>query len=305
MRAPAAVFAGSLFVAFAFASVAGASARVSERFVPIGSAKLYVKVIGSAPGTPLLILNGGPGFPHDYILKGGALERMAARRRVVVFDQRGTGRSSPMNDWPSCTAMDNVSDVEAVRASLGAERVDVYGHSWGGLLAMLYVEAHPEHVRKLVIADAAAPKFKDTPFRFDEFFPDGAPLPPGAEARGDTSRHKNDLESYFALIFVSPAVRERFIAEMRTAKPAAMDVNKAVEASLDSIDAGPGLANVTCPTLVVTGRYDTNVAPMNAWKIHRAIAGSRWHVFEVSSHMPLIEEPAEFVRVMEDFYGAP
>ncbi len=278
---------------------------VAERFVPVGGAKLYVKVLGTAPGTPLLVLNGGPGFPHDYILQGGAFERLAARRRVVVFDQRGTGRSSPLSAWPSCTALDNVSDVEAIRASLGVERVDVYGHSWGGLLAMLYVEAHPEHVRKLIIADAAAPKFKDTPFRFDEFFPDGSPLPPGAEARGDTSRHANDIESYFALIFVSPTIRERFIADMRHAKPAAMDVNKAVETSLDSIDAGPGLAHVACPTLVVTGRYDTNVAPVNAWKIHNAIRGARWHVFEVSSHMPLIEQPSEFVRVVEDFLGAP
>src|SRR5258708_33002977 len=84
-----------------------------------------------------------------------------------------------------------------------------------------------------------------------------------------------------------------------------MAVNRGGEKSLDSIDAGPGLAHVACRALVVTGRYDTNVAPVNAWKIHNAIRGARWRVFEVSSHMPLIEQPSEFVRVVEDFLGAP
>ena len=59
------------------------------------------------------------------------------------------------------------------------------------------------------------------------------------------------------------------------------------------------------PTLVLTGRYDINVAPSTAWKIHRAIPGSRWEVFENSGHLPYFEEPERFVRVVGDFLGAP
>ena len=90
-----------------------------------------------------------------------------------------------------------------------------------------------------------------------------------------------------------------------TARGPAMDVNAKVVASLDSLDAGPGLAAIACPTLVVTGRYDTNVAPVNAWRIRNAIPGAQWHVFERSSHLPFYEEPDEFVRVMNEFFGAP
>ena len=67
----------------------------------------------------------------------------------------------------------------------------------------------------------------------------------------------------------------------------------------------PALAAFTMPTLVATGRYDINVAPSTAWKIHKAIAGSRWVVFEQSGHLPYFEEPDKFVQVVNDFLGAP
>ena len=55
------------------------------------------------------------------------------------------------------------------------------------------------------------------------------------------------------------------------------------------------------PTLVITGRFDMNVAPSTAWKIHKAIPGSKWAVFETSGHLPYFEEPEKFVQVVEGF----
>jgi len=65
----------------------------------------------------------------------------------------------------------------------------------------------------------------------------------------------------------------------------------------------PILPTLRMPTLVLTGRYDINVAPSTAWKIHRAIPGSKWEVFEESGHLPYFEEPEKFVRVVEGFLG--
>jgi proline iminopeptidase len=67
----------------------------------------------------------------------------------------------------------------------------------------------------------------------------------------------------------------------------------------------PSLPSLHMPTLVITGRYDINVAPSTAWKIHKAIPGSKWEVFESSGHLPYFEEPEKFVRVVEGFLGAP
>ncbi|HSQ60970.1 MAG TPA: hypothetical protein VLT84_11175 [Acidobacteriota bacterium] len=58
---------------------------------------------------------------------------------------------------------------------------------------------------------------------------------------------------------------------------------------------------VVMGTLVLTGRYDINVAPSTAWRIHRSIPGSRWEVFEKSGHLPYFEDPEAFVRVLEQF----
>ena len=67
----------------------------------------------------------------------------------------------------------------------------------------------------------------------------------------------------------------------------------------------PALPTFKMPTLVITGRYDFNVAPSTAWKIHKAIPGSQWVVFEKSGHLPYFEEPDKFVQVVNDFLGAP
>ena len=82
-------------------------------------------------------------------------------------------------------------------------------------------------------------------------------------------------------------------------------VNAALNADLAKYDMWPVIPALTMPTLVITGRFDFNVAPSTAWKIHKAIPGSRWEVFEKSGHLPYFEEPEKFVQVVGDFLGQP
>jgi proline iminopeptidase len=72
---------------------------------------------------------------------------------------------------------------------------------------------------------------------------------------------------------------------------------------LARLDLTPSLAGFRFPTLVTTGRYDMNVAPRTAWRIHQAIRGSRFLVFERSSHIPFYEEPERFVDEIRNFLG--
>ena len=81
----------------------------------------------------------------------------------------------------------------------------------------------------------------------------------------------------------------------------AVPVNEALVADLRRFDLGPELPKFRFPTLVVTGRFDANVAPAVAWKIHKAIPGSEFAVFERSGHLPFYEEPAEFIERVERF----
>ena len=273
-------------------------------------ASLYVEVLGNAAGPPLIVVNGGPGFDHTYehaAVPGttSAWETLAKARRVVFYDQRGNGRSGALKTGQSCTLADQIDDLEAVRAHLGADKIDLLGHSWGGFLVMAYAARHPEHIRHLITVDSAAPKWADTVFLFKDIFPEGQERSDSfafADALGDKAASDAGIREYLHWLFYSPEKRDAFIAQVAPGvftKP----VNEAVEHDIQRFDLNPELLKFKFPTLVITGRYDINVAPSVAYKMHKAIAGSQFVVFEKSGHLPFYEEPDAFVHAMETFLG--
>jgi proline iminopeptidase len=298
--------------ASAAATPAGGAAAESGTLVKAPGATLWVEVrgAGAAGGTgaaPLLVVNGGPGFAHDYLHVSDAWDALARNRRVALYDQRGNGRSSPLAPGQPCTLADQIADLEAVRAHLGAERIDLLGHSWGGFLVMAYAARHPQHVAHLIILDSAAPRWSDTRFLFKEVFPEGTEREDAlafAAELGDPEPRAASLREYFAMLFYSPDKRDAFLARYGDAR-INREVNRSINADLARFDLNPELPKFRFPTLVATGRYDMNVAPITAYGIHRAIPGSRFVVFERSGHLPFYEEPEEFVRTVEAFLSAP
>ena len=109
---------------------------------------LYYEQCGNPDGKPVVLLHGGPG--------GGCNAKMRrfhdpAKYRIVLFDQRGAGRSRPHADLVDNTTWDLVADIEKLRALLGIERWQVFGGSWGSTLALAYAQAHPQRVTELVL----------------------------------------------------------------------------------------------------------------------------------------------------------
>lgn len=305
-RAVTATFA--LFLALAAPALATPAAPSGPgRTFTSNGVTIWYEVRGDANGRPLIMVNGGPGFDHTYVLCSDAWDVLARSRRVVFYDQRGNGRSSALKASQSCTLADQVADLEALRAKLGAAQIDLLGHSWGGYLVMAYAARHPEHVAHLIIADSAAPKWGDTEFIFKYNFPETIEHQGQLDffdTLGDSTAGKQSLREYLGMLFVSTAKRDEFLSRADTYRYT-RKVNAALNADLGQYDMWPVLPTFKMPTLVVTGRYDSNVAPSTAWKIHKAIPGSRWEVFEQSGHLPYFEEPEKFVRVVEDFLGMP
>jgi proline iminopeptidase len=270
-------------------------------------ATLYVEVLG-AGGTPLVVVNGGPGFDHTYehaAMPGttSAWELLARTRRVVFYDQRGNGRSGALRPGQSCTLADQIDDLEAVRAHLGADKIDLLGHSWGGYLVMAYAARHPEHIRHLVTVDSAAPKWTETVTLFKDIFPEGQDRADSlafGDALGDAAATAAGLREYFQWLFYSTEKRDAFAAQVNV-RVFNKAVNETIDHDLQRFDLNPELRKFKFPTLVITGRYDINVAPSVAYKMHKAIPGSQFAVFERSGHLPFFEEPEGFVRVLETF----
>lgn len=291
-------------------SCASASALADEqesgRLFNAPGAVLYYEVRGSGPGTPLFILNGGPGFDHTYLHCSPAWDSLAKHRPVIFYDQRGNGRSPALKAGQSCTLADQLADLEALRGHLGFQRIDVLGHSWGGYLAMAYAARNPGRVAHLIICDSAAPKWQDTIFLFKDIFPEGVERQQAlafAQTLGDGAAGKASIKEYLSMLFYSPEKRDAFLVNA-SSYAFSPSINAALDQDIQRFDLNPELPKFRFPTLVITGRYDINVAPAVAYKIHQAIPQSRFVVFERSGHLPFYEQPEEFVKAVEEFLSA-
>jgi len=252
--------------------------------------KIYYEVTGNGSGTPLIVVNGGPGFDHTYLHAASAWDMLGKNRRVIFYDQRGDGRSDPLKPGQSCTLSDQIADLEALRAHLGFDKIDLLGHSWGGYLSIAYAARYPGHISHLLIVDSAAPRFADTLFLFDQIFPEISERRAGyafGDEMGDKAASDASIHDYLTMLFYSQEKRDAFVPQMA---PGAYhkEVFQAVIRDLPRFDLNPELHKYTFPVIVMTGRYDINVAPLVAYRIHKAIPGSRFVVFEKKRPHPFL-----------------
>ena len=296
-------FVLSLLIAIAASTPGVAHEEKGEVFDGPGG-KLYYEVTGSGTETPLVVVNGGPGFDHTYLqIATTAWTSLAQKRRVIFYDQRGVGRSEPLKAGQSCTLGDQIDDLEALRAHLGYEKIDLLGHSWGGFLSMAYAARHPEHIVHLILVDSAAPKWSDTVFLFSQVFPQTTERQDAlafADELGDKAASDASIHEYLTMLFYSPEKRDVFVAQMG---PGAYNkkINQALNSDIGRFDLNPEIRKFHFPVMIATGQFDMNVAPVVAYKIHQAIAGSRFVIFERSGHLPFYEEPEAFDNAVEDF----
>jgi proline iminopeptidase len=120
--------------------------------VKTGSARLHVEQTGAGP--PIVLLHGGPGA-YDYLGDSALADMLAAGHTVYSYDQRGCRHSPSPGPF---TVAAHVADLEAVREHVGAERMSLLGHSWGGFLAMAYAVAHPPRVARMILLSSAGPR---------------------------------------------------------------------------------------------------------------------------------------------------
>jgi pimeloyl-ACP methyl ester carboxylesterase len=233
----------------------GASKNARERDIEVGEVRLHVRITGEdkAPRT-LLVIHGGPGASYEYITGLDALA--GPGRRVVYVDERGVAPSTkPVSgDYRLET---HIADLEGVRAAIGAERVDVLGHSWGTVVAGGLAARHPERVGAVVLvaplaltSDVQARAFEKLGAYEDRLVPLGLATDHPPEPNGDdcTARDKARMRRYFA----DP--RHPFIG-MHGGRCYLESRKKSFEA-IEGVDLTPIFAQVRGPVLVVTADED-------------------------------------------------
>jgi proline iminopeptidase len=131
--------------------------------------ELYFEESGNPAGKPVVFLHGGPGGGTD-----GKMRRFfnPEKYRIVLFDQRGSGKSTPYASLEANTTWDLVGDIEKLREHLGIAKWQVFGGSWGSTLALAYAEKHPERVTELVLRGIFLLRRKE----IDWFYQEGASI---------------------------------------------------------------------------------------------------------------------------------
>ena len=294
-----------------YAALAAAAFTAPAQSVPHATGVVHTPAVDigyeafgkQADATPVIAVNGGPGLSHAYMLMNDLWQQIAQHRLVIFYDQRGTGASQHMQAGASQDMDAQVADLEAVRTHFGFQKAAFVGDSYGGLLAMAYAAAHPEHVDRLVLSDSAPPAWKDIVHLLPQTFPDieeqDAEVAKKLAADPDAAA-RAQLRNHFRMIFYSPEKRDAYMAKMGDLgyEPA---VGEAVEKATENLDLTSALPKFNFPVLVITGRYDMNVAPLTAWRMAHAISGAQIVFFEKSSHLPSYEEPEKYRSVVDGF----
>lgn len=283
-------------------------------FAGADGVRLFYRKVGIGKKS-VVFLHGGPGLG---IGDGGYdLEPLARGRTLLMYDQRGSGRSEIVTNPKLLTTDHQVRDLEAFRQHFRLERMTLIGLSWGTGLATLYAAAHPDRVERLLLVSPMPPT--KIPFWEQRSARINTLIGPAAVSRLGEIRQRlpkaTDTEAValcreaFTIsskpYLVNPAAftRERS-EEMCDAPPAALRnrfvVVFAVFDSLGDWDFRPLLAKIKVPALVVEGEK-TNV-PLDATRVWaESLANARLLLISNGSHLHFIERPAAFFKAADQF----
>jgi len=235
-------------------------------------------------GPTLVCHPGGPGFSSAYF--AGDLGGLDADFTLVLLDPRGTAGSTPPADATAYATADYVDDLEALRVHLGEERLDVLGHSHGGVVAAAFAARHPERMRRLILANSLARLQPEEMERLMQLHSD-AEWYAAARAGLDSDDVSDDIwPMYFA--HWNDAAR-RYVAAALTER-ANRDASKAFGGALETFDMRADLAGVSAPTLVITGERDFICGPACAADLAE-IPGAKTVIVEDAGHFLFVEAP--------------
>jgi len=288
----------------------GETAMASEGYIAVEGGRVWYRIAGEArTGVPLLTLHGGPGYPHDYL---EPLERLADERPVIFYDQLGCGKSDHPKDASLWQVDRFVRELAQVRQALGLNRMHLFGHSWGTMLAVDYMLSGAE--REVASLILASPGLSIPRWRADaEFY--RATLPRGIQqtlARHEAAGTTNTFEYHDATM----EYYRRFLCRMdpwpepmeRSHEASSGEVylqmwgpsDFHVTGNLRNYDRTGRLHEIAVPTLYTCGRFD-EATPQSTVTYRHLTPGAELAVFEESAHMPHLEETESYLALVRDF----
>jgi proline iminopeptidase len=251
-----------------------------------------------------VVLHGGPGAHHDYLLPG--FDALAHGRELIYYDQRGGGQSPVAREIP-VGWREQVKDLEELRRQWGLEQMTLVGYSWGGLLAQLYATEFPARVARLALV-SPAPAWREMRLEFEQNFAVRNLAPAlqrqRAELRASGLRER-DPAAYAKQVFelsVAPYFYDPAKARDLTPFRVTGRTQQEVWSSLDNYDLRPALATLALRAIVLQGKDD--LIPLESSRTVARLLGAELHLLDRCGHVPYVEAHEEFVRLLDGFLRA-
>jgi proline iminopeptidase len=273
-------------------------------------------------GAPLVVLHGGPGADHTYFLPW--LLPLARTHRLIFIDERGSGQSERLQDVSKYTVENMADDVEAIRVALNLGKIDLLGHSCGGVLAEAYALKYQEHLSHLilnstfastremnaVLAHEKAAMPADKLARLNQLEAAGLY---GKGALWEHGRYPAEYETlawgdgYFPFLFgarpdpaYDPAAGNAPTNWDLYREMWGSDGEFVIDGNLKSVEWVDRLHTIHVPTLVMAGDHD-ECDPTLSREMHEKIASSKLVIFPNAGHMNFIDQPDLWHKAVTGF----
>ncbi len=285
------------------------------RYVTVNGAKLYVIVAGT--GDPLIIIPGGPGGMH---LGYRVFDSLAKDNQVIYFDAFGRGKSDTAKEVKEYSLTRDIEDIEGLRTALHLDKLNILGHSYGGLVAQGYALKYPSHVNHLILANTFhsfimwQKNDDNSNHEIKTNYPevwDSLMIIREAGAVSSDLKHQ-ELYAKVPYGFLYSYNPNNFL--LRGSKPYPNSFNSKlyyqmvgkdgdfiVGSDIGNFDFRKELKNLKMPVLIYGGRYDRVAVPEMMVKYKEYCPQAKFIMFEKSGHNPQVEEPEKLFPLIESF----
>ncbi len=276
-----------------------------EGRVAVRGGEIWYRVTGSGPGAPLLVVHGGPGFSHDYLLP---LEALGRDRAVIFYDQLDCGKSDKPGAPANWQVSRFVDEIRALSTSLGLNRYHLLGHSWGGLLASEYAAIDSRRLLSCVLASPliSAPQWVADNMRWRKLLPAAIrQVLDDNEAAGTvrSAAYQQAAEAFYRrhLCRMEPWP-EPLLTSLEQGNSALYttmwgETEFRATGNLRDYDGTPNLARITVPLLFTCGEFD-EAPPATLHRYSKLVRNAEVRVFTDASHTPHLEQEEAYVHAL-------
>ncbi len=282
----------------------------SEGYAQVIGGKIWYGISGDIAknGAPLVVVHGGPGMSHDYLLP---LAKLSKNRAVIFYDQLDAGRSDRPNEpknWSIARFLDEITTLTSI---LSLTKINLFGNSWGGTLSAAYAATKPANLNRLILSSpliCTSTWIKDSHVLRANLPSETLKVMEICENRGDT-----DSQEYLDAVDIFYKTHLCRVDPWPDPVLKTMNLINSVcyegmwgpneftcNGILKNYDGSSDLHKIDVPTLVTCGDFD-EATPKNTEKFSTMIPNSTFKSFKASSHMAFIEEELEYLDLLESF----